>query len=130
MTHYVSEQVAVTPEFSSEKYDDTIKLSDLLNTLNDLWDKIPLEKQGDAYVSADLNHSTWSEETTAIILVHYSRHETEAEQKRRLFREREEAIRQEQKRAAALRAEEKKNQKNEERERAEYLRLKAKYEGG
>lgn len=130
MTKYVSQQVAVSPEFSSEKYDVTIKLYDLINTLNDLWDTIPLEKQGDAYVSAALSHIEWSGETTATIMVHYSRRETEAEQKRRLFREREEAIRQEQKRAAALRAEEKKNQKNEERERAEYLRLKAKYEGG
>ena len=86
------------------------------------------EKQADAYVDADI--AQWSDKTTATMVVHYARHETEAEQKRRLFREREKAIRQEQKRAAALRAEEKKNQKNEERERAEYLRLKAKYEGG
>ena len=127
MTKYVSEQVVVSPELSTDN-GEVMKLSDLISALNDLWGKIPPEKQGDAYVSADVSHVEWSEETTATIMVRYSRYETEAEQKRRLFREREEAIRQEEKLAAARKAEEKKKQEEEERDRAEYLRLKAKYE--
>ena len=128
MPHYVSEQVAVTPEFSVETFgngDEVMKLSDLINALNDMWNKIPLEKQADARVYADTSYNPLLEETTATMMVHYSRQETETEEVSRLERERQEAIWREEK-LAAIRLEEENKRKDD---YADYLRLRAIFEG-